>query len=463
MARVDLQELGQTGLVKQGGVVYEEYLRELQGTRWRKVVREMIDDPVIGAILFAVEMLLRQVEWQVEAGSDAAEDQAAAEFVEQCFVDMSHSWADTLSEILTMLPWGWAYLECVFKVRGGDNGNPMRRSKFTDGRIGWRKWSIRAQETLDRWEFDEGGGIQGMWQVQEAGAPVLIPIDKALLFRTKASKGNPEGHSILRAAYRAWYFRKNIENIEGIGIERDLAGLPVAHVPPEILASSATAEQRTLLGKIKEIVTNIRRDEQEGVVWPLAYDPESGKEMFKLELLSTGGTRQFDTNAIIARYDQRITMSVLADFMLLGAGKTGSWALSADKSSLFKTALESFLSSIADVINTHGIPKLLRFNGMTVKEAPRYVPGAIGKVDLAVLVDFVERLSKSGAEMFPDTELENHLRSEANLPLLTEEQIAEREKRAAKNLAAAMLNFDRAGQTPEDVDAADKGDEEDAE
>lgn len=435
--RIDLNELGYTGLQRQGGVVQEEYLRELQGPRWHRAIREMIDDPVVGATLFAIKVLLRPVTWSVKPGGESAEATAAAEFVEQCFADMSESWPDLLSEILTMLPWGWAYFEIVYKIRGGDNANPQRRSKFTDGKIGWRKWSIRAQETLDRWEFDEAGGIQGMWQTQEKGAPVLIPIDKALLFRTEITKNNPEGRSILRSAYRAWYFRKHIENIEGIGIERDLAGLPVAYVPADILSSSATPDQKNLIAAIKTIVTNIRRDEQEGVVWPMAYD-EAGNPLFKLELLSTGGTRQFDTNAIIARYDQRIAMSVLADFMLLGAGKTGSWALSADKSSLFKTALETFLDAIAGVINTHAIPKLLRLNGMPVTDAPTYVPGRVGTIDLEVLIAFIERVAKAGMELFPDLEVENHLRTEAGLPLLTEEQVAERERRKQQELSAGM-------------------------
>ena len=61
-----------------------------------------------------------------------------------------------------------------------------------------------------------------------------IPIDKALLFRTKSRKDNPEGRSILRNAYRSWYFKRRIQEVEGIGIERDLAGLPVMYAPADL-------------------------------------------------------------------------------------------------------------------------------------------------------------------------------------------------------------------------------------
>jgi hypothetical protein len=57
-------ELGSTGLKRSGmrGSVYEEFLPQLSGERWRKVYREMADnDPVVGAIRYAIEMLLRNV------------------------------------------------------------------------------------------------------------------------------------------------------------------------------------------------------------------------------------------------------------------------------------------------------------------------------------------------------------------------------------------------------------------
>lgn len=72
-----------------------------------------------------------------------------------------------------------------------------------------------------------------------------IPMSKAMLFRTESVKDNPEGRSILRNAYRSWYFKRRIQEIEAIGIERDLAGLPVIHAP-ERLRWSLSCVQRLL-------------------------------------------------------------------------------------------------------------------------------------------------------------------------------------------------------------------------
>jgi len=134
----DMREIGSTGLLRDGGVIREEYLRELQGDRWYRVVKEMIDDPIVGATLFAIEMMMRQVVWEIKPNKSGK--QADADFVQECLSDMSFTWADTLGEILTMLPYGWSLLEIVYKVRGGPSDDPMYNSKYNDGRIGWRKW-----------------------------------------------------------------------------------------------------------------------------------------------------------------------------------------------------------------------------------------------------------------------------------------------------------------------------------
>jgi hypothetical protein len=240
-----------------------------------------------------------------------------------------------------------------------------------------------------------------------------IPIQKSLLFRTSVFKNNPEGFSMLRRAYRSWFFKKRIEEIEGIGIERDLAGLPQL-IPPEgvDLFNPNDSAAVALLQRAERMVRNIRRDEQEGIVLPRGWE---------VKLLSTGGRRQFDTNQIVTRYDQRMAMSVLADFILLGHAQVGSFALSDSKTHLFAVALGSFLDIIAGVINAHGIPGLLRLNGEPVDNPPQLVHGDVEDPDLTGIGDFITKLSSSGIDL-TDSAMERHLRQAANFPERDEEE-----------------------------------------
>ena len=414
-------EIGASGLIHTGGVIQNDFLRSLQGRKGEAVYREMAEnDPVIGAVLLAIEMLFRSVDWSVKPANndDDEPDQAAldqAEFVAGCMGDMSTSWQETISSVLSMLPQGYSYHEVVYKRRLGP-ANDGARSKFDDGKYGWRKIPSRGHGTLTEWLFDSTGGIQGAQQVdQTTGRDVFLPIDKCLLFRTTTKLNNPLGRSILRSAYTSWYYQKRIAEIEAIGVERDLAGLPVALVPPELLSDNATAEQSAALDAIKNIVTNIRRDEQDGLVFPLQYN-DNGNLMYDIKLMSTGGRRQLDTNTIIARYDARKAMAMLADFILLGHENVGTQALSVSKIELFEDAINAWLQGIADVFNTHAIPRLLQLNGVDLINAPTIVHSSARTPNLDQLMGFVSNAVTSGA-IIPDDALDQHLRDVAGLPV----------------------------------------------
>ena len=405
-------EIGRIGQRRYGGVIYEEFLHDLRGRRGVEVYREMSEnDDVVGAILFAIEMLVRQCDWNVEPGGDTAKDREAAEFVESCMHDMQDTWIDTISEILSFLTYGWSFHEIVYKRRLGNTRDKRTRSKYDDGLIGWQKLPIRAQETLYQWEYDQEDNLLGMTQQPPPDfGTFTIPLEKALLFRTKSRKNNPEGRSVLRNAYRPWYFKRRIQEIEGIGIERDLAGLPVVHGPEgfDLWNEDDDDATKIRLG-LESIVRSIRRDEMEGVVLPAGY---------QLELLSSGGTRQFDTNAIINRYDTRIAMTVLADFIFLGHSETGSWALSSDKTELFAIAIGAFLDIICETFNSQGIPPLIDINGdhfSGITDYPKMTHGDIEDADIQKVSTFVKDMTGIGI-LVPDDGLEDYIRQIGHLP-----------------------------------------------
>lgn len=400
------KEIGRIGQRRFGGIVYEEFLPELRGSRGVEIYHEMSEnDDVVGAILYAIEMLVRQTKWNVEPGGSTAKDKEAAEFVESCMDDMQNTWVDTISEILSFLTYGWSYHEIVYKRRMGNTADTRTRSKYSDGLIGWAKLPIRAQETLYQWEYDENDNLTGMTQMPPPDYGLLtIPLSKALLFRTKSRKDNPEGRSILRNAYRSWHFKRRIQEIEGIGIERDLAGLPVMYAPEgmDIWNDNDDDIKRTLV-RLEEMVRGIRRDEMEGLVLPYG---------FELKLLSSGGTRQFDTNAIIDRYDTRIAMTVLADFIFLGHQQNGSWALSSDKTELFAMACGAYLDIIAETFNSQGIPSLIDINGDHFKGItgyPTLTHGDIEDADIQKVSTYIKDMVGIGV-LIPDDGLEDYIR-----------------------------------------------------
>lgn len=425
--RVDpFVELANYQLHDRRGIDRMEFLPQLRGRRQAELYREMAEnDALIGAILFAVEMILRRVEWEVEPGKTGdevtPEDIRRADFLNTCKLDMSASWENTISDILTMLPFGFSYVEIVYKHRADAaiTAPAEQRTNYPDGKIGWRKLVLVPQATIEDWELDDHGGVQAAIQGGAYGlGRVCIPIEKALLFRT--SQRSPRGISVLRRVVESWYFRKRIREIEGIGIERDLAGLPVFTLDVDTMSNSSR------LAEYQKVVRNLRRDEQEGVILPGVVDDAGElRPTAKLELLTTGGARQFNTSEIINRYSREIAVALLQDIVLLGHEKVGTQALASEKRDLSDTALQAWLNDIAAVLNTHAVPRLFALNGESLENLPQLVPGELRPTDVNEFAEALQAVASSGFVFTGDMDVEAEVRRRLGLPpMLPEDQAA---------------------------------------
>lgn len=411
-----LKHLGIVGLRQNSGDVYEEFLPELRWPRAGKIYQQMADnDPVVGSILYLAEMLIRGAEWRVDAASDSPGDKDAAEFLQQCMDDMEVSWAATISEVLSMLTYGWSFHEILYKVRRGPTEtSPKYKSKFTDGKFGWRGFPIRSQASWDKWEFDDDTGelVAFVQRPEPKMQAIRIPIEKGLLFRTRVSRGNPEGKSLLRNAYRPYYFKQRFEEIEGIGIERDLAGLPVLQTPEELdLWDTEDKEMVKLKTMAEELVASVRRDANEGIILPAGWE---------LSLLNAPSSRQINIGDVIERYDNRIAITMLSDIVLIGNGsKAGSYAMADVKQSMLANALQAQLYNIADVFNQKAVTQLFEFNNWQLEEYPQIVPGQIATPSLKEVAVMLRAME---LDVNADTELNNYLRSLMAMPQLEGDQ-----------------------------------------
>jgi hypothetical protein len=433
---VNFKQLGTTGLRRYGPYVYEEFLPELRWPYAGKIYQEMSDnDPVIGAILYLAEMLIRGTTWSVEPASTSDADVDAAKFLESCMHDMDMSWANTISEILSMLTYGFSFHEIVYKVRRGPDEASLRyKSKYSDNRIGWRRLPIRAQTSLHEWAFNNEGDVTAFVQMAEPDFKIVsIPMSKGLLFRTRISRDNPEGKSLLRNAYRPWFFKKHFEEIEGIGIERDLAGFPVLKAPQDLdLWNEDDERMIALRTRAEELVASVRRDSEEGILLPFGWD---------LALLSSGSSRQINIGETIDRYDNRIAITMLSDIILIGNNKAGSFALADTKQSMLAAALQAQLQNIADVFNNKAVPDLFSYNTFNdITAFPKIVPGQIQNPSLKELALVLRAM---GLNIAGDMKLQNYLRHILGMPDLdqkTFEEVYQNQTSDANNNAGNDLD-----------------------
>lgn len=426
--RVNRAVIGGTG-ISHFGFIAEDFIPGLNGQTGVRAYREMMDnDPVIFAMLYAITMLLRGVTWRVEpaAGDDVDEDRAqiAADFIKSVFFeDMERPFAEFISEVVSLIGYGHDLHEIVYKIRGGATNDPTTRSRFADQRIGIRKLSPRAQDTIWRWDMDDEGDVKGVWQVLPDRAEVYIPADKLLLFRTSTNKNNPEGRSALRGCYVPYQRKQAIEAAEGRAAMRS-AGLVELAIPASFMAPDASDPEKQVFNAYKKVADTVAQDRQGSIVLPSDRD-EHGNRMFSVAYVSTEGRRPVDMTPVIERYDKRMAASLLADFILLGQQSVGSFALSSDKTQLFSRSLAAYLDMIAAPLNRKLIPALWELNGFDEALMPTLVPADVSARDLKELGTYVTQLVTAGARFFPDIKLENVLRDEAGLPELTKEGLQE--------------------------------------
>lgn len=341
-------------------------------------------DPICGAVLMALTKIFQTIEWKIYDDPEG---------ILQASMD-AINWQDQLTDILSALIFGHSVMETTIE-------------KDTEtGRVLWSGMYFRPQTTLTDWVYNSKGQLQYVEQTVD-GTLIEIKAQKCLVFHTYKSQANPLGKSLFRNAHREWHYKTNIEQIEAIGIERDLTGLPILTAPEGENLMDAKGDLNALGVWAWKVVRSVKRNTQEGLVLP---------DGWTFELAGSPGKRQFDLNDVINRYSNNIALSMLSQFLVLGVtNSSGSFALAKEQSSLFHMAVEGLAHSIANVVNTQfiGCPALQIYNNLA--ERPYIKPVGIERIELNDMASFLGRLLKYNI-ITPDDKLEEFLRDRVALP-----------------------------------------------
>lgn len=420
--RLRLGEIGTLGLKQVNGRIYEESRRELRYPEAAKTFRLMAQDATVSSALSLFEMMVSQVEWEVDTGVEPdAAMQDKAKFLKECMSDMDHTWREFIKELTSEFTYGYSVHEKVYRRRLHSTG-----SKYNDGKIGIKKLPVRSQDTLVEWLYSEDGreliGVKQSLAAVENGvryaniaaaygsSDIIIPRKKFLHFRVDPKRDNPEGQSPLRNCYFAWKYRTMIEEQEAVGVTRDMNGMPTLYIPPRYMSADASPAEKDIYEYYKRIIRNIQNNEQSGMILPQAFDPESRQPLFKFELTSTQGSKMYDTDAIIRRWDNKILMTLFADMLKMGQDQVGSYSLAGAKTNIMSLAIESRLKEIEDVLNTDLVPQLFALNGYAPDEAlPKLCYGELDRIDLEEYSKAIQRIFSVAAIEF-DRPIANRIR-----------------------------------------------------
>ena len=413
-------ESGTLGLRQIGGVIEEEWLRQLEGERGIRAFKTMeVSDATAFAAVMTTKMSVKQVPFWFNAAGDTDADGQAKEFGDDCLEDMESNWLNYLDEFLSCITCGFSISEIVYKLRiGPDEEDPSRRSLHDDGRIGWRKFAFRPQETLDHWGFDATTGeLTGFWQRDPVTADLhFIPKEKMLHFVMNATKGSPEGVSQLRGAYPAYYKKHKLEEWELTHIQRNVAGIPKGVLPADEFKLDKDGHKSTMLTDMERILNDFYKNEETWFCLPSDVYEGTSIPICDIKLAADQQpSPTLPTTEPINRYQREIARTFMFDFQLIDKG--GSYALAKEKTNFFVMFITSICDMICEVINRQAVPQLFKLNTWEgLSGLPKLVHGEVTETDAEALGVTLLNLMRAGARVFPNDELLEHIYDELGIP-----------------------------------------------
>ena len=310
-----LAEVGATGTTIFSGQLFdEEYNSDLKGAQAIKTYERMRrSDGQVKAALLACKLPLLVARWDVAPASADPTDVMIGKAVKKAlFEDMTITWDSFVRQALLMLDFGYSPFEKVWELR--------------DGRYQWKRLAPRLPQSIARWFFTPEGEldyIEQMTYKNDVYSTIDIPASKLVVFTNEMEGSNYKGVSLLRAAYKHWWYKNVFYAVDGIAAERHGAGLPVFTYP-----DNATQEQKDAIDAVGQ---RLHQHERSYVALP---------DSIKFTLQGVQG-QLHNILGSIEHHDVMIVRSVLAQFINVGAKEVGSYALSNDQSRFFLFALQA--------------------------------------------------------------------------------------------------------------------------
>lgn len=325
-----------------GDLSGEEYNPNLAPMLWRGYAsdkgiadRMMREDSVCAAISMVITKPLESATWTIQDVSTDPRDIEIGDFCRAALFDLPREiWRSRLSQILNFAMVGFHLEEPVYRLQ--EDGE-------WKGKIVVDRFAPRLPNTIDEWLMDTEERLQGVAQVNYAGAriPRVLLTSKSgfcglMRYSFQQLGNNWEGRGLLRALYRPYMMRRDAWRRWAIAVERWSTGIPVMEGVPAALLDSYSS-------KIETMLQNLRGH---GKSW--AYTPE-GATIKLLGPDPAGGAMVKD---LINECATEMAIGTLTMLLMLGRD-TGTYNLGEVQRGTLADAFQSIAMQVTEVHN-HG-------------------------------------------------------------------------------------------------------------
>lgn len=391
---IKVREKGSSGTELYSGYFSEDYFHELHGTRAADTYDKMRrNDGDVKMVVRGVKGPILAANWEVEPGGDSDQEKLHAEFIKHyLFENENQEWVELLGEALSCVEFGYFLFEITHDI-------VFNHPKFGT-HVGLKKLGWRSPRTIETWNTNSQGTLRSVTQYAYGDLDRKVDIPAQFLLHGALEKegDNYEGISVLRAAYGSWWRKQLYLKLMAIGSEKYAVPTPHLEIPAN---AQGTEQYNNAVDSLEAFVAH----ESQYITFPAGWNMEFLKSDFDPERLK-----------ICLDYESiQIARAAVMQFLLLGSGDTGSWALSTDLSDFALNSILHIAGRVEAPFNRKLIPGLVKANWGPQEHYPRLKASGIddkaGKELAEVLKFFYE-----SRYVTPDDDLEDHLRKRYRLP-----------------------------------------------
>lgn len=334
---------------------------------------------------------------------------------------MERTWKDFLREAMAHLDFGFYCFELIWEKR--------------DSKIYLKDLAPRIPSSIQRWKLRDGRfGIVQLLRTDEVKQyEAEIPADKLLILTNEKEGDDVTGQSILRSAYKHYYYKNGLYSIASIAAERYGVGIPVVKLPD----NSGDAERT----KAEEMAQNISSNERSFAVLPHG---------FEFEIKTPSGNPQGQAiESQVQHHNTQILMSVLATFLGLSSGDGGSFALSRDQSSFFLNVCTDVIKYMEEQIEKQVIKRLVDLNFGVQQVYPQLMHTPLGETDYQEFSGTLAALVSSNLiDVTPD--MKQHVHSVFNLPAIPQDRMEMMQEQSIETELARLEGGEDGMELPEE-------------
>lgn len=429
------KQIGGSGVAVWGGRVSSRERSALlnQGQRWMTYGDIVANISIVAAGVRYFLNIMSHTKWTVSPkmriGEEEPSDEAkrVADFIQEVIDDMLTPWRQVIRKAATYRFYGFGIQEWNAKKR-------------QDGTIGLENIEARPQHTIERWQVDMRGKVDGVWQVPpQTGQFIYLPRPKLIYMVDDTLTDAPDGMGLFRHLVDPWQRLQKYLTLEGRGFERDLRGIPIGRVPYQALNASvkagvmAQAEADAVKAAIESFVQIQSKAEDTSIVLdsaPYVVDTDSGKSIsgvmqYGLELLNGQSPDFAAMSGAVNRLTQDMARILGVEHLLLGGDGGANRALSEDKSRNFYLMANGTLDDVGDNMKRDAIAAICILNGIPEELWPNLTHSDVSFRTVDDITNALGKLATAGAPLSPNDPAINEVREMLSLSPAPEKSLEE--------------------------------------